>query len=335
DLPVEGSDISDASSAGTSTQAAQDKTSAGLWFCLVLCAIFSAVVFSVLVFVLVNSDFREDLGTGDDGQPEGASNWRSHEQHGWSPGNNKHYSYYGTCPWWSSNNKPHGHNNYIYGGPPSLVSTMRPVGSVSLLYSLFCTVREGFTRQTLVFPPDGLCDIITFDSLFTSSNSSLSPPYRDDFTYFLEVAALHQKTEYGIGISHEGPDTKTNLDALWDQKIYHYAQVNTLVVGAPHHINDRGRGSARGLQMLSTLMNDKKDPVHRPSYTMLHYPLIFLSMVPSVTRIVSDYPIDVLVAIGHMTNNDASSGCRMVPPVLYSADLLEPNFLNITYRIRL
>ncbi|KAH7968193.1 hypothetical protein HPB52_006870 [Rhipicephalus sanguineus] len=82
-------------------------------------------------------------------------------------------------------------------------STAAPVPrSVSLLYSLFCTVREGFTRQTLLFPPDGLCDIITFDSLFTSNDSSLSPPYKDDFKYFMEVAAQHRNTEYGIGINH-------------------------------------------------------------------------------------------------------------------------------------
>lgn len=71
----------------------------------------------------------------------------------------------------------------------------------SLLYSLLCTVREGFDKRTIVFPPDGLCDIITFDSLFTLNGSRLSPPYKNDFTYFMEIARQHHKTEYGIGIN--------------------------------------------------------------------------------------------------------------------------------------
>ncbi|XP_075543573.1 uncharacterized protein LOC142578036 [Dermacentor variabilis] len=32
--------------------------------------------------------------------------------------------------------------------------------------SLLCTLRAGFRRSTYKFPPDGLCTIITFDSLY-------------------------------------------------------------------------------------------------------------------------------------------------------------------------
>lgn len=44
----------------------------------------------------------------------------------------------------------------------------------------------------------------------------------------------------------------------------------------------------------------------------------------------------MLVAIGYFSQSDSKSvQCRIVPPVLYSAELLEPAFLNTTYRIRL
>ncbi|XP_070390915.1 uncharacterized protein [Dermacentor albipictus] len=219
----------------------------------------------------------------------------------------------------------------------------------SLLYSLLCTVREGFDKRTIVFPPDGLCDIITFDSLFTLKGSKLSPPYKDDFTHFMEIARQHHKTEYGIGINSKfcrnqtkmdklvaNPTTKANLDAMWEKRIYHYAQVNTPVAGQPRDIVSLGRDSARGLQMISALMSDKKDPVHRPSYTILHFPLIFPSMLPGITTAIRNYQIDVFVAIGYVTQSDSKSvQCRIVPPVLYSAELLEPAFLNTTYRIRL
>lgn len=45
------------------------------------------------------------------------------------------------------------------------------------------------------------------------------------------------------------PTTKANLDAMWDQRIYHYAQVNTPVKGLPGRIVSLGRDSARGLQV--------------------------------------------------------------------------------------
>nr|XP_050041041.2 uncharacterized protein LOC126537970 [Dermacentor andersoni] len=68
--------------------------------------------------------------------------------------------------------------------------------------SLLCTLRAGFRRSTYKFPPDGLCTIITFDSLY-KEDYTLAPPYKEDFQYFIETSAQAQISEFGIGIEQE------------------------------------------------------------------------------------------------------------------------------------
>ncbi|XP_075741192.1 uncharacterized protein LOC142790042 [Rhipicephalus microplus] len=68
--------------------------------------------------------------------------------------------------------------------------------------SLLCTLREGFTRSTMQFPPDGLCTITTFYDLIKDADVTPILTYREDFSYFLETASGHKNTEYGIGIGY-------------------------------------------------------------------------------------------------------------------------------------
>ncbi|KAL1475506.1 hypothetical protein MTO96_037242 [Rhipicephalus appendiculatus] len=81
-------------------------------------------------------------------------------------------------------------------GPPTTTTTTQvPLTPGSLL----CTIGQGFDKSTYTFPPDGLCTIIIFDSLYRKG-ASLAPPYPQDFEYFLETAKKAQQTEFGIGI---------------------------------------------------------------------------------------------------------------------------------------
>ncbi|KAH6936866.1 hypothetical protein HPB50_023808 [Hyalomma asiaticum] len=105
--------------------------------------------------------------------------------------------------------------------------------------SLLCTIAQGFTRSTYEFPPDGLCAIIIFDSLYRRQ-ASLRPPYQEDFEYFLDTAQRYDQSEFGIGIYQNvtlnatavedlvsDSSTKTHLEELWnDYRIYHYAHIN-------------------------------------------------------------------------------------------------------------
>ncbi|KAH6923672.1 hypothetical protein HPB50_004564 [Hyalomma asiaticum] len=67
--------------------------------------------------------------------------------------------------------------------------------------SLICVVGEGYSRESMVFPPDGLCTIVFFNSLLT--RNQLSPPFQDDLVYFMETARSHKRTEYGVGFDYE------------------------------------------------------------------------------------------------------------------------------------
>ncbi|KAL1442542.1 hypothetical protein MTO96_030727 [Rhipicephalus appendiculatus] len=94
--------------------------------------------------------------------------------------------------------------------------------------------------------------------------------------------------------------------------------------------------SARGLQMLSQVMRDRADSEGEPSYTILHYPLMYESMAAGVAQALKSYPVDLLVAIGYTSYSDyGTKDCRMVPPVLHNKKLLEPYLLNTAYPVRL
>ncbi|KAL1477776.1 hypothetical protein MTO96_035483, partial [Rhipicephalus appendiculatus] len=111
--------------------------------------------------------------------------------------------------------------------------------------SLLCTLGVIDFSGTYIYPLDGLCDLITFDSLFVDGGVTLSPPYNNDFKTFLDTASGHRLTAYGIGIDHSfcrnhdqmrdlvgNPTTKQTLADLWSQRIHHYGQVNTPVMEA-------------------------------------------------------------------------------------------------------
>ncbi|KAL1442541.1 hypothetical protein MTO96_030726, partial [Rhipicephalus appendiculatus] len=67
--------------------------------------------------------------------------------------------------------------------------TTRKTPRKSLLAgSLLCTLGVIDFSGTYVYPLDGVCDLITFDSLFVGGGITLSPPYNDDFKTFLDTA---------------------------------------------------------------------------------------------------------------------------------------------------
>ncbi|KAL3208576.1 hypothetical protein MRX96_038983 [Rhipicephalus microplus] len=78
------------------------------------------------------------------------------------------------------------------------LSSLLFAGKSAVLGSLLCTVRAGISKDTFLFPPDGLCGIITFDSLY----DSVQNVYNGGLEYFLEIARQHRTTEYAMGIEH-------------------------------------------------------------------------------------------------------------------------------------
>lgn len=232
---------------------------------------------------------------------------------------------------------------------PSTTTSTTTTRKSLLAGSLLCTLGTIDFSKTFIYPLDGVCDLITFDSLFVAGGTTLSPPYSADFKTFLNIASGHRLTAYGIGIDHNfcrnqnlmselvaNPTTKTTLDDMWSKRIHHYGQVNTPVMQASDKPLEYVTQSARGLKMISELVRDRANTDGKPSYVILHYPLMYESMVAGVAQALKSYPVDMLVAIGYTTYTDyGTKDCRMVPPVLHSEQLLEPSLLNTSYPVRL
>lgn len=232
--------------------------------------------------------------------------------------------------------------------PTTARTTTRKARSL-LSGSLLCTLGAIDFSGTFIYPLDGVCDLIIFDSLFVAGGNTLRPPYNADFQTFLDTANGHRITAYGIGIDHSfcrnqdrmsdllgNPKTKKTLDDMWSKRIHHYGQVNTPVMQASYNPLEYVTQSARGLQMISQLVRDKAVSEGTPSYTVLHYPLMFESMAAGVAQALKNYAVDILVAIGYTSYTDyGTKDCRMVPPVLHSDELLEPSLLNTSYPVRL
>ncbi|KAL1478043.1 hypothetical protein MTO96_035273, partial [Rhipicephalus appendiculatus] len=207
--------------------------------------------------------------------------------------------------------------------PTTVTTTKVPLQPGSLL----CTIGQGFDKTTYTFPPDGLCTIITFDSLYREG-ASLAPPYAKDFEYFLETAKKAKESEFGIAIHNSiianataltqfvsDPSTKKYLDKLWDDyRVYHYALVRHLHAYKGYH-SVYVATVAKALETVSALMSDKKGAQSRPSYTILYF------WVPSsgavfhmVQRLAKERSLDVFVFMGYFRRwNINFVQCLMLP----------------------
>ncbi|KAL1424318.1 hypothetical protein MTO96_020310 [Rhipicephalus appendiculatus] len=133
----------------------------------------------------------------------------------------------------------------------------------------------------------------------------------------LSTTGRHTETEYGIGIDHNfcrnetfmgslvaEQTTKTSLYEMWSRRVHHYGQVNTPPILTGFDTLQYVKQSAKGLQMLSQLMKDKADSEHQPSYTVLHYPMMYESMAVDVAKALTAYPVDLFVAFGYTAYSD-------------------------------
>ncbi|KAL1482747.1 hypothetical protein MTO96_013744, partial [Rhipicephalus appendiculatus] len=233
-------------------------------------------------------------------------------------------------------------------GPPTTTTTTTTTQVPLPPGSLVCTIGQGFDKSTYTFPPDGLCTIIIFDSLYRK-NASLAPPYPDDFGYFLETARKAHSTEFGIGIHQSittnataamqlasDPSTKKYLYELWEHyEIYHYAQV-TENQHFPGYYSVYVAGAVRGLEMISALTKDKRNPFFRPSYTILFSWIPTPITVGSVAwRLANEVTLDVFIAMGYFRlPNINFKECLMVAPT-YLPTALRPDSLKNAYMYNL
>ncbi|XP_054930553.2 uncharacterized protein [Dermacentor andersoni] len=83
-------------------------------------------------------------------------------------------------------------------------------------------------------------------------------------------------------------------------------------------------------------MNDKKDVKLRPSYTILQNWLLNAGNAIYIGKALSEVPVDIFVIVVHHGEPDINFvSCRMVPPTVLTADVLEDLLLDGFYGIRM
>ncbi|XP_049513980.1 uncharacterized protein LOC119431742 [Dermacentor silvarum] len=186
---------------------------------------------------------------------------------------------------------------------------------------LICTVSDGL-KLSMIFPEDGLCDYIFFDSLEKRRGATLAGPYTDPLKRFLDASSKSVKTQYGVGFDYANSrrvkdlltmqDTISHLDSLWNWGVSHYGVVNTQVYSFG---SDKLDELLSILEALSQIM-DEKSRVVRPSYTILATPV----MPGPWTEVIIDrfkrmYVPDIVVSLSHYFYEDRDlADCVMVPP---------------------
>ncbi|KAL1482056.1 hypothetical protein MTO96_034047, partial [Rhipicephalus appendiculatus] len=202
--------------------------------------------------------------------------------------------------------------------PSTTTTTQRPLDPNSMI----CTLGESFNRSSLGFPDDGICTLIFFDSLYTAGGVTLAPPYPDNFQYFLEGSRKYTKTESGIGFDYEkrkdvsalvgDPATKTQLDALWQSRVYHYGHLNTppFMVSASDQVE-----LLTSLQLIAGLMENLRDKNTRPVYKVLVFAFPDTTWARETVERLRYMPVDILIGVSHQTVDDKSfADCTILPP---------------------
>ncbi|XP_075543571.1 uncharacterized protein LOC142578035 isoform X1 [Dermacentor variabilis] len=131
--------------------------------------------------------------------------------------------------------------------------------------------------------------------------------------------------------------TKIHLDKLWDDhRIYHYGLVDPSPFYKYILASIAVKLAAKGLQMLSSLMYNKRDAKLRPSYTILHHWLYTDNNGIFVGKSLQEVPVDIYVLVVHNEDpNIEFAECIMVPPTLLTGDLLEHLRKSYFYGLRM
>ncbi|KAK8779593.1 hypothetical protein V5799_019066 [Amblyomma americanum] len=187
--------------------------------------------------------------------------------------------------------------------------------------SLICTIGDHLSTKNNALPPDGVCTIIFYDSLYKPGGSTLSEPFEPNFQRFLDATDAHNLTQFGIGFDYRlrkntaviVNDTveKSQLDSLWQRRIYHYGHVNTPAFGVG--LSDMADliNSAR---TVASLMRDK-DINERPVYTAVVLPVLDAPIAEFIVKKLRNAVVDILIGLAHQAAEDKMNpNCLMMPP---------------------
>ncbi|XP_065301972.2 uncharacterized protein [Dermacentor albipictus] len=196
---------------------------------------------------------------------------------------------------------------------------------------LICTLTDQLLTS-MKLPEDGLCDFVFFDSLEKHGGSTIAGPPNEGFELFLEAAAKHHLTQFGVGLDYLNyqkvekimakPETTAHLRKLWDLNISHYGILNTQVYD---YSMENVSSLLHILQKVSVFLKEQQStdaPVagkaQRKGYTFLASGFATFQFTSETARRMNDiYTPDYVVGIGHLFQEDKNfADCRIVPPNL-------------------
>ncbi|KAH8037990.1 hypothetical protein HPB51_020510 [Rhipicephalus microplus] len=210
-------------------------------------------------------------------------------------------------------------------------STSEPFHIVNL-QPLLCTIGSGnFTTQ--MFPHDGLCDYIFYDSIYKRGIKTFHTP---DMLFFIEKRREYSRTTFGIGFTYEhtahvssmisqskNPDSPFILGFFWKERIYHFGVLDTPTVG----VRDtpwKGSKAANVKNALDLLriISDFSD------YQRLRGRLCLMVLAAGVpndawaefyaARFSPLWPF-IFISVGHYDKGDNTfTDCHVMPPTVLS-----------------
>lgn len=147
---------------------------------------------------------------------------------------------------------------------------VRPLNPTPLL----CVLGDDLKESTL-FPPDGLCDYVFFDSMQKEGCSKLGNQYDEGFHKFIDVASEYTSSEFGVGFDFmswsqmsklvEEPNIATELTFLCEKRICHFGFLNTHL----YNFNSQDlKGMVDVIKKISGIM-DVMRTARQPCYTVL------------------------------------------------------------------
>ncbi|XP_049523972.1 uncharacterized protein LOC119454296 [Dermacentor silvarum] len=192
---------------------------------------------------------------------------------------------------------------------------------------LVCTMGTRL-NSTQMFPTDGLCEYIFFDSLYKDGRNSLAAPNLFDtgLQIFINAARMYHITAFGIGISYDaayhlelflnqGSDGYKPLQHFWDHSIYHIGVLDTATV------NPREVDVIPALGCLKILRNRYSKDIMDQGIKVFTF---FAANVPNsawakfyISNFRKWFQPDVFIGLGHYPRGDNSlPNCLVVPPTL-------------------
>ncbi|XP_077508419.1 uncharacterized protein LOC144119746 [Amblyomma americanum] len=188
--------------------------------------------------------------------------------------------------------------------------------------ALLCTYGAKTNASTL-FPGDGLCDLIFFDSAYKNDRNfpTDSENFGLDLQHFLSVTPKYTKSAFGVGFAFEYRGTLTQdltrtepvlLEVFWKHGVFNFGILDVPVFGLkPYYMDD----VFMCLKTLDALSQSQRES-GKAAYVVLSavpYNAGWVNYVAEKMKTV--YQPDLFVSQGHYTYGDNEAiTCAVVPP---------------------